>query len=447
MKDTNAPNKRATLTFVLLCIMAFVMYVDRTNISVAAPVIGKEFGLSNTSLGVIFSAFAIAYSCFMIPGGWLSDRIGAPKGLFIYGIIWSVATVATGMVGSLVALAVARFFVGVGEAPIYPTAARLITNVIAQERRGSAQGIMHACGRVAASVAPLIVTSLIVAFSWRMSFVVLGVVTVVYMAAMYGVIGRSRQPVPGNGQDAASDLERARKQPVDWPHMIKRVWPTAATCFCHGWVLWFFLNWIPSYFSQRYGMNLKHSAIFTTCVLLGGTVGTAVGGMIADWRLKRSGDRLRARRGMIVFGFLAAILGLVPMFFTHDVTISAACLSFSFFCSELADSPLWVLGAEVVPSHSATSSACTFTGMALAGALSPLIIGWLLDATGGQWAVAFGASIAVLVIGPVLSMFIELDDGEVSVEGGTHRTPAAHRTPIGPAAQATHIPSASGGSH
>jgi MFS family permease len=409
MKDSAAPQGRATLTFVLLCIMAFIMYVDRTNISVAAPVIGKEFGLSNTNLGMIFSAFAIAYSCFMIPGGWLSDRIGAPKGLLIYGVIWSIATVATGMIGSLMALAVARFFVGVGEAPIYPTAARLITNVIAQERRGSAQGIMHASGRVASSVAPLIVTGLIVAFSWRMSFIILGVVTVAYMFVMYGLLSGERHASAAAAQVTAT-VEPTQRQPVDWSHMFKRVWPTTATCFCHGWVLWFFLNWIPSYFSQRYGMNLKHSAIFTTCVLLGGTVGTAVGGMLADWRLKRSGDRLRARRGMIVFGFLAAILGLVPMFFTHDVTISAACLSFSFFCSELADSPLWVLGAEVVPTHSATSSACTFTGMALAGALSPLIIGWLLDATGGQWGVAFGASIGILIIGPILAMFIKLDE-------------------------------------
>jgi MFS family permease len=409
MKDSTAPSARATLTFVLLCIMAFIMYVDRTNISVAAPIIGKEFGLSNTNLGVIFSAFAIAYSCFMIPGGWLSDRIGAPKGLLIYGIVWSIATVATGMIGSLVALAIARFFVGVGEAPIYPTAARLITNVIPQSRRGSAQGIMHASGRVASSLSPLIVTGLIVASSWRMSFVILGAVTVVYMMAMYGLLARRRHTSVDAAQ-AAPAAEPSRKQPVDWPHMIRRVWPTTATCFCHGWVLWFFLNWIPSYFSQRYNMNLKHSAIFTTCVLLGGTVGTAVGGMIADWRLKRSGDRLRARRGMIVFGFLAAILGLIPMFFTHDVTISAACLSFSFFCSELADSPLWVLGAEVVPTHSATSSACTFTGMALAGAISPLIIGWLLDASGGQWAVAFGASIGILIIGPIMAMFIKLDD-------------------------------------
>jgi MFS family permease len=373
-------------------------------------VITKELGLTNTSLGLIFSAFAVAYSCFMIPGGWLSDRIGARKGLLLFGLLWSAATLATGFIGSLLSLAVARFFVGVGEAPIYPTAARLITNVISPERRASAQGVMHASGRVANALAPLIVTGLILAFSWRLSFILLGAVTLVYSLIMYAGLRRVSGHSGAGAGGTVPQARSARREPVDWPHMIRRVWPTTATCFCHGWVLWFFLNWIPSYFSQRYGLNIKHSMLFSTFVLLGGTVGTAAGGLLSDWRFKRTGDRLRARRDVIIFGFLASILGLIPMFFTHDVLISTCSLSFAFFCSELSDSPLWVLGSEVVPKHAATSAACTFTGMALAGAISPVAIGLLLDMSGGKWAVAFAASIVVLILGPILAMRIRLDD-------------------------------------
>lgn len=417
------PQSRATLTFVLLCIMAFIMYIDRTNMAVAAPVITKELGLTNTSLGLIFSAFAVAYSCFMIPGGWLSDRIGARKGLLLFGLLWSAATLATGFIGSLVALAVARFFVGVGEAPIYPTAARLITNVISPQRRASAQGVMHASGRVANALAPLIVTGLILAFSWRLSFILLGAVTLLYSLIMYAGLHRAAGRNSAGGQvPQPRPAAAARHEPVDWPHMIRRVWPTTATCFCHGWVLWFFLNWIPSYFAQRYGLNIKHSMLFSTFVLLGGTVGTAAGGLLSDWRFRRTGDRLRARRDVIIFGFLASILGLIPMFFTHDVLISTCSLSFAFFCSELSDSPLWVLGSEVVPKHAATSAACTFTGMALAGAISPVVIGLLLDMSGGKWAVAFAASIVVLVLGPLLAMRIRLDDQPAAARHGATYT-------------------------
>lgn len=402
---------RARLTFALLCIMAFIMYVDRTNMSVAAPVMSKELGFTNTHLGLIFSAFALAYSVFMIPGGWHSDRIGSRKGMLLYGAIWSVATIATGLISSFIMLVVARFAVGLGEAPIYPTAARMIARVIPEDQRGTALGAMHATGRVANALAPLIVTALIIAFSWRMTFIILGAVTLVYMGLMYTSLSESKRYVDTTAAPAAATPTAAVPRPVDWIDMLKRVWPAAAACFCHGWVLWFFLNWIPSFFSQRYGLKLEHNAIFSALVLLGGSLGTAAGGVLTDWRFKRTGNRLRARREVIIFGFLVSILGLLPLLVTHDVVISACSLGFAFFCSELADSPLWVVGTEVSREHSATSAACTFTGMAIAGAVSPVVVGTLLDISHGNWAVAFCASIVVLLLGPVFTMRIRLDDG------------------------------------
>ncbi|HEY4350241.1 MAG TPA: MFS transporter [Paraburkholderia sp.] len=414
MSPSQPTRSRARITFILLCLMAFIMYVDRTNISVAAPVMSKELGFNNTHLGFIFSAFAIAYSCFMIPGGWHSDRIGARKGLLLYGSLWAIATIVTGMVGSLVALVAARFFVGIGEAPIYPTAARMIARVIPEDRRGSAQGAMHATGRIANALAPLIVTGLIVAFSWRFTFIILGGITLVYMVVMYVGLNEAKK----NSDDVQSDAAQAQaaaaaepeRKPLDWRDMIRRVWPATAACFCHGWVLWFFLNWIPSFFSQRYGMKLSHNAIFSALVLLGGSLGTFAGGMLTDWRFKRTGNRLRARREVIILGFLSSIIFLIPLLLTRDVTISSACLGLAFFCSELADSPLWVVGTEVSRDHSATSSACTFTGMALAGAVSPVVVGMLLDMSHGRWAVAFAASIVVLLLGPFFTLKIRLDD-------------------------------------
>ncbi len=419
MSDSQPQTGRARLTFILLCVMAFIMYVDRTNMSVAAPVMSKELGFSNTHLGLIFSAFALAYSVFMIPGGWHSDRIGSRKGLLLYGSLWAIATIVTGLVGSFVALIAARFFVGVGEAPIYPTAARMIARVIPEDRRGSAQGVMHATGRIANALAPLIVTGLIVMFSWRLAFIILGAVTLVYMFVMYASLNEAKRHTEASTGTATEPPARKR---VDWPDMIRRVWPATAACFCHGWVLWFFLNWIPSFFSQRYGLKLEHNAVFSALVLLGGSLGTAAGGMLTDWRFRRTGNRLRARREIIIVGFLASILGLIPLLITHDIAINAISLGFAFFCSELADSPLWVVGTEVSIEHSATSSACTFTGMALAGAVSPVVVGVLLDVSHGNWAVAFGASIVVLLLGPVFAMRIRLDDGRPLDESLPHET-------------------------
>jgi MFS family permease len=124
---------------------------------------------------------------------------------------------------------------------------------------------------------------------------------------------------------------------------------------------------------------------------------------------RKTQNRLRARRDIIIFGFLSSIVGLVPLLLSNNLLVNASGLGVAFFLSELADSPLWLVGAEVAPKHAGTPSAPTFAGMAVAGAVSPLIVGKLLDVTGGDWSIAFMASIAVMILGPVFSLFIRLD--------------------------------------
>jgi MFS family permease len=404
------------------------MYVDRTNISVAAPILKRELQLTNTQLGLVFSAFATAYACCGVPGAWLSDRFGARRLLTLSGLIWSVATIGTGLVWGLASLVVARLLVGAGEAPIYATAARVISNWIPEYRRGLAQGVMHGCGRLANALAPLIVTGLIVFMTWRLSFVVLGVVTIFFFVFLYVWFRDEPRTHPAITDGELAVLRRSSGkvttgrtlEPIVWPDLLRRVWPASAACFAHGWMLWFFLNWVPSYFSTRYGMKIEASAIFSTLVLLGGTLGTMTGGVLSDWHFRKTKNRLRARRDIIIFGFLSSIVGLVPLLLSDNLVINATGLGVAFFLSELADSPLWLVGAEVAPKHAGTSSALTFAGMAVAGAVSPLIVGKLLDATGGNWSIAFMASIAVMILGPVFSFFIRLDpslDAAGSVDG------------------------------
>jgi MFS family permease len=415
--DTNGKTPLSNRVFVLLCAMAFIMYLDRTNISIVAPILKDELHLTNTQLGLVFSAFAVAYACCGVPGAWLSDRFGARLALTASGLLWSFATIVTGLAYGLSAVVAARFFVGAGEAPIYATAARVISTWIPEQRRGLAQGVMHGSGRFANALAPVIVTALIVVLTWRVAFIALGLVTILFFAFLYYwfrdeprqhpaiTAGELAILSPPDGASAGGHTS----EPIVWPDLLRRVWPASATCFAHGWMLWFFLNWIPTYFSTRYGMKIESSAVFSTLVLLGGTLGTMAGGMLSDWHFRKFGNRLRARRDVIIFGFLSSIVGLLPLLFSNDLTLNAAGLGLAFFLSELADSPLWLVGAEVSPKHAGTSSALTFAGMAVAGAVSPLIIGKLLDATNGDWSIAFMASIAVMILGPIASLFIRLD--------------------------------------
>lgn len=413
-KRSNVSNK----IFLILCVMGFIMYIDRTNISVVAPILKNELKLSNTDLGLIFSVFAVAYACFGVPGAWLIDRIGSRRGMTAFGTLWSLATIATAYVTSVFGLATARFFVGVGEAPIYASAARVIAVWIPVRRRGAAQGAMHASGRFANASAPLVITALMTAFAWQSTFVLLGAVTLAFFALFYWYIRDNPAIDPRLTPEELAELDQTgsgKKKgatsapPLPFLTLLRRVWPATFSCFSHGWVLWFFNNWIPSYFANEHHMKIGESAVFTTLVLLGGTLGTLGGGMLTDWHFRRTGNRLRSRRDVIIFGFLSAILGLCPLLVTNDPLISAAGLGIAFFLSELADSPLWLVGSEIAPGNAGTASAVVFAGMAIAGAISPIVVGRLLDISGGNWSLAFIASIVVLLLGPIFAMFIRLD--------------------------------------
>lgn len=140
--------------FVLICVMYFIEYVDRVNLSIAAPLLKKELHLSNSGLGVALSAFGYCYATFQIVNGYLGDRIGPRRMLAMSGLLGATGTLATGLIGGLGSLVFARMCVGLGEAGTIPNATRAMTNWVPATRRGFAQGFTHSAARAAATATP-----------------------------------------------------------------------------------------------------------------------------------------------------------------------------------------------------------------------------------------------------------------------------------------------------
>src|ERR1700710_1736230 len=168
--------KPTHVVLAMLCLMYFITYVDRENIGTAASEIQKELHLSNTQLGLVFSAFAYPYLLFQVIGGWVGDRFGPRKTLFWCGMIRALATIATGFVTSLTPLFIARVALGFGEGATFPTATRAMQYWTPTVRRGFAQGITHAFARLGNAVTPPLIAALMVWLTWRGSFIVLGLV-------------------------------------------------------------------------------------------------------------------------------------------------------------------------------------------------------------------------------------------------------------------------------
>lgn len=409
MRSTRIPPPTAVL--LVLCIMSFVMYVARTNIATAALVIRTDLGIGNASMGIIFSAFALTYAIGSIPGGYLADRFGPFRTLALCGVLWAGGTVLTGLAGGFTSLLLARLLVGLGEAPIVPASARAMVVWTPAERRGFAQGVTHAVARLGNASAPLIVAALVALASWRVAFFVMGGVSMLWVGLWLTTYHEEPAKHPAMSETLLAALPgggRMQNSPMRFGPLLRVVWPATLGSFCHGWTLWFFLNWTPSFFAQSYGMKLSSSALFSTGIFLGGVLGTTLGGSFSDAVLRRTGSLLKARRYVLLFGYLSPVCFLVPMLFGPGLATAAICLAAALFLSELVTAPLWAVSMDLAPNHAGLSSAIMNTGLGVAASISPLVVGLLVDWS-GTWQTAFALSMAVMSLGPVAAMLIRPD--------------------------------------
>ncbi len=403
-RDTNQGRASHVQKYMLaiFCAMSFILYLDRVNLAAAAGPIKAELGLSNTTLGVAFSAFGYTYAVFQIIGGWFADRLGAKKTLIVCGLIWVVATVAVGFVSGLFSLILARLLLGVGEGAALPAQARAISNWYQQKDRGFVQGITHSFSRLGNAVAPPIVAMLILMHSWRAAFVVVGLLTLVWIviwALYYKDNPRLHSAV--NEAELARLPEHVSAASVGntpWKKILSRMSPTIFVYFCQVWTNTLFFSWVPIFFLNAYHMDLKKSAVFASGVFFAGVVGDVAGGLISDQVLKRTGSLRWARQGVIAVSLLGAFGFLIPVMLSHDVNVVVWSLSGAFFMLELTIGPIWALPMDVASKFAGTASGMLNTGAALATIISPVVFGAVVDMS-GNWTLPFLGSGAFLLIG------------------------------------------------
>jgi MFS family permease len=411
-------NQASRLVLFTICIMYLIFYVDRVNISTAAPVMQKDLGLTATELGIAFSAFAYPYAFFQIAGGWLGDRMGPRLTLFLCGVVVAVSTAWTGMVGGLATLFMSRLVLGIGEGPAFPTATRALSNWMRPDQRAFAQGITHAFARFGNAATPPLIAAIIVAFSWRMSFYILGLLSLVWAGLWLIYFRDDPRKHPGiTDQDLEglppSTVAAVRRQ-VPWGPLLRRIMPVTLTDFCYGWILWLYLNWLPSFFLHEYKLDLKKSALFSAGVFFAGVVGDTVGGIVSDRILRRTGNVNKARISVIVVGFLGSFCFMLPIVFVHDLLTVAICLSMAFFFAELIVAPIWAMPMDITPEYSGSASGFMNFGFGVAGIISPVVFGYAIDLT-GRWDVPFMGSLGVLLVGALLAPLCRPGDRFVDV--------------------------------
>ncbi|WKV51383.1 MFS transporter [Dickeya fangzhongdai] len=411
MTITTRPTKRRYLTLLMIFITVVICYVDRANLAVASAHIQKEFGITKTQMGYIFSAFAWTYTLCQIPGGWFLDRVGSKVTYFIAIMGWSIATLLQGFATGLASLIGLRAVTGLFEAPAFPTNNRMVTSWFPEQERASAVGFYTSGQFVGlAFLTPLLIW-LQELLSWHWVFIVTGGVGIVW-AIIWHVVYQSPKKSKGINQaeldyiaegggmvDGDAPIEKKARKPLttaDWKLVFNRklvgvyIGQFAVTS-----TLWFFLTWFPNYLTQEKHISTLTAGFMTTVPFLAAFVGVLLSGFVAD-RLVRSGKSIGlARKTPIICGLLISTC-IMGANYTNDPMWIMTLMALAFFGNGFA-SITWSLVSSLAPIRliGLTGGIFNFVG-GLGGITVPLIIGYLAQDYGFAPALTYIAGVALV---------------------------------------------------
>ncbi|MFN0170576.1 MAG: MFS transporter [Bryobacteraceae bacterium] len=391
-----------------------ITYMDRVVISSAVPVIQKEFGFSLVTMGWILSSFRWGYALFQIPGGWLGDRIGPRRALTLIVTWWSIFTSLTAAAWGAASMASFRFLFGMGEAGAFPIATRSLSRWMLPEERGFAQGITHAGSRLGAAVTPVLVVWLITHYNWRLTFVIFGMLGLVWAAVWHWYYrdtpGEHRSVNAAELELIQSHLGGARSRVshhVPWRKILgsSTLWTLSLMYFCYAYCIAVYLDWFPKYLNDHRGFNLKQMGLYASLPLLAGTLGDLAGGWISDIWAKKSGNLKMARRGVAITGFLTAAVAILPATFTADPVACVWYTCVALFGLELTIGVSWAIPLDIGGDFAGSVSAVMNTCGNIGGAISPTLLAYLVQSYG--WEVPFVVAAAMCLIAAILYLKID----------------------------------------
>src|SRR4051794_14009011 len=364
----------------LLCVAFMVAYFDRQNLSIAladADFI-RFFHVSDNARGLLNSAFFWSYAALQIPAGWFVDRYGVKRPFIVGYTLWSLLAGCTAFASSVNSLFVVRFLLGAGEAVNTPAGMRWIRTHVEESRYGFIMGIYQAAAKVGPAIGAPLTAGLIVAYGWRVMFMVLG------FGALLWLIPWMLLVQDDDHEFRKADGKRAGASMGFVALMGSRaMWGIIIGTFCYNYFNYFCLTWLPAYFADRRHLSLASTGWFTGVSYWGFAFVSIVAGFAADRLIGRGWHPIRTRKAFIIAGFVIActeLLGAASP--SNQVAIFLAIFSLSGL--GLATGNYWALSPTVLPKAPAAQLAAVQNlAASLPGIAAPILTGWLKTVTGG----------------------------------------------------------------
>ena len=394
--------QRVALT--LLVIAGVVNYIDRATLAVANPLIREELGLSIADMGYLLSAFLWAYAFSQLPTGAMVDRLG-PRILLTAGLsLWSLAQLLGGLVRNFGQFFGARVLLGIGEAPQFPTAARVVRDWFNQRDRGLATGIFNCASSLGTAIAVPLLTFLMLSFGWRAMFVIMGVAGLI-VAAAWCLLYRNPDEVALTSGEIAYRTQgdppgqRTKVTFREWRLLFRfrTTWGMVFGYFGCIYLTWIYTAWLPGYLEIERHMSVKYTGWAAAVPFACGVVGGVLGGYIADILVRRGVEPLRSRRYPAAIALLGTAACTVAAAYVESNALAIAFISISLFLVYVTSTCAWALSSVAVPTNcTASIGAVQNFGGYLGGALAPTVTGLIVQHT--------GSFVPALVVGALIGV-------------------------------------------
>ncbi|GAB3579726.1 MFS transporter [Amycolatopsis endophytica] len=392
-------------------VLTITSYLDRGNLSVAAPVIRDDLGFSATQMGLVLSAFVWPYAIMNLPAGWAIDRFGPKIIMSVAAVMWSIAGAVTGLARSVASFVGLRVLLGVSEAPLFPGALKATDEWFPDHEKARATSVYIAATQVGLAIAPPITTALLIAVGWQMMFVLIGGLGLIGVACWWFAYRHpDRHPrvsreelayIKENQRGGGAAAESAAALGKQWVKLFRysTIWWMIIGGFCLQYVFWFYITWLPSYLESAQHFSISAAGLLSALPYIAGGVAVVIGGRFSDLLVRRGMRAMDARRRTIAAGSLLTAIALAATAMSSGAAMAMTLLTIGMFTYSLTTASYWALASDVAQTSTMVGSIGSIQnfGGFLGGAFAPIATGIIVDRFGGFVPALIVAAVLLLV--------------------------------------------------
>src|SRR5659263_100316 len=324
-------------------LLTVLLFVDRACISAAKDDISSDLGFGMTDFGWIMAVFTLGYALFQAPAGKLADKRGARIVITSIVGIWSYLTAFTGMAWNYVSMLIIRFLFGAGEAGAYPALSQVVYNWFPINERGTIQGINFSGSRIGAAFAMPLVAWMISEIGWRHTFMVFGVLGILFGILWYLIFRDKPEKTGFIGREEVDYIKKNRQQsnsgqimelPFSMIMKSSTMWKTMVQYICSNFTFYFSLTWMYSYIMERFQLGVIEAGFYTSLPLVAGAIGNLLAGVLVD-SIYRRGKWKLSRRLPAIIGFAISAAGMIMVTQVSSPVLSVVFMSLAIFGADM----------------------------------------------------------------------------------------------------------------